>query len=272
MHSAQTQFHPNDMGAVSSEQQQAQQQQLHQQAMQAVYHGVTADSMAALLQAAPDFGVQHGLKYDMTGMHQHGQPVHGVPNGYYTPTSQTFPQGQAVLSNQPLAYSNQQDVAAFKMDDQSRKPPSATATNDRELRELLNRNRGRGLPDVASEVIATERTSKSERTKQLFAMLWLEANTKPAKTSVPRSRVYHTYASRCATERVQPLNPASFGKLVRVIWPGIATRRLGVRGESKYHYVDLCLVNDPQENSQSGRQRLLSITSKSAEPPIMDFK
>ena len=281
MHSAQTQFHPNDMAAVPPQQQ----QQIHQQAMQAVYHDVTADNMAALLQAAPEFGVQHGLKYDMaTGMHQHGQPVHAVANGYYAPsTTQPFAQGQAVLPHQSLAYSNQfntlrsaslppQDAATFKMEDQARKPPSATATNDRELRELLNRNRGRALPDVASEVIATERTSKSERTKQLFAMLWLEANTKPAKTSVPRSRVYHTYASRCATERVQPLNPASFGKLVRVIWPGIATRRLGVRGESKYHYVDLCLVNDPQENSQSSRQRLLSVTSKTAEPPIIDFK
>jgi regulatory factor X len=43
---------------------------------------------------------------------------------------------------------------------------------------------------------------------------------------------------------VQPLNPASFGKLVRVIFPGIQTRRLGIRGESKYHYVDLALKDD----------------------------
>ena len=42
-----------------------------------------------------------------------------------------------------------------------------------------------------------------------------------------------------------PLNPASFGKLVRVIFPGIQTRRLGVRGESKYHYVDLALEEEP---------------------------
>ena len=41
-----------------------------------------------------------------------------------------------------------------------------------------------------------------------------------------------------------PLNPASFGKLVRVIFPGIQTRRLGVRGESKYHYVDLALEDE----------------------------
>lgn len=41
-----------------------------------------------------------------------------------------------------------------------------------------------------------------------------------------------------------PLNPASFGKLVRIIFPGIQTRRLGQRGESKYHYVDLALTDD----------------------------
>lgn len=74
----------------------------------------------------------------------------------------------------------------------------------------------------------------------------LKTACKAAKTSVPRSRVYSTYAETCATERVQPLNPASFGKLVRVIFPGLQTRRLGVRGESKYHYVDLALVDDPQ--------------------------
>ena len=72
---------------------------------------------------------------------------------------------------------------------------------------------------------------------------------KPAKTSVPRNRVYSQYANRCGTERVVPLNPASFGKLVRVIFPGIQTRRLGVRGESKYHYVDLALEDEQPNNA-----------------------
>lgn len=76
----------------------------------------------------------------------------------------------------------------------------------------------------------------------------LHAICKPAKTSVPRNRVYSQYANRCGTERVVPLNPASFGKLVRVIFPGIQTRRLGVRGESKYHYVDLALDEEQANN------------------------
>ena len=45
------------------------------------------------------------------------------------------------------------------------------------------------------------------------------------------------------------LNPASFGKLVRIIFPNVQTRRLGVRGESKYHYVDLSLVPDDDDRN-----------------------
>ncbi len=69
-------------------------------------------------------------------------------------------------------------------------------------------------------------------------------------SSVPRSRVFSRYATRCGTERVPPLNPASFGKLVRIIFPGIQTRRLGQRGESKYHYVDLALVDERMESQE----------------------
>jgi regulatory factor X len=56
--------------------------------------------------------------------------------------------------------------------------------------------------------------------------------------------VYCCYAERCGSERVSVLNPASFGKLVRIIFPNVQTRRLGVRGESKYHYVDLSVIED----------------------------
>lgn len=71
------------------------------------------------------------------------------------------------------------------------------------------------------------------------------------KGSVPRGRVYANYASRCATERITVLNPASFGKLVRVLFPGLKTRRLGVRGESKYHYVNFSLVDDQPDLRES---------------------
>ena len=81
----------------------------------------------------------------------------------------------------------------------------------------------------------------------------LNSVCKKSSHSVPRNRVFSHYAVRCGTERVPPLNPASFGKLVRIIFPGIQTRRLGMRGESKYHYVDLSLVDDQQETGGNER-------------------
>ncbi|KAK4543088.1 hypothetical protein LTR36_005865 [Oleoguttula mirabilis] len=162
-------------------------------------------------------------------------------------------------------------------DDKRRKGSALTATNDKELREMLSKNEGRPLREVAQEVISKERTPMAEKTKQLFAMLWLRAVCKPAKTSVPRNRVYSQYANRCGTERVIPLNPASFGKLVRVIFPGIQTRRLGVRGESKYHYVDLALDDEntnPITNPSFGAYNQLNNRprrSESATTQQIDF-
>jgi regulatory factor X len=83
------------------------------------------------------------------------------------------------------------------------------------------------------------------------------------KGSVPRGRVYANYASRCATERITVLNPASFGKLVRVLFPGLKTRRLGVRGESKYHYVNFSLMDDQPELKEPMIQPALPITGPS---------
>lgn len=57
-------------------------------------------------------------------------------------------------------------------EERRRKGSSATATNDKELRELLVKNENRGLQEVAQEVIQKERTPQAEKTKQLFAMLW----------------------------------------------------------------------------------------------------
>ncbi|MCJ1307539.1 hypothetical protein MMC25_001185 [Agyrium rufum] len=118
-----------------------------------------------------------------------------------------------------------------------KKGNASSQANEIELRRLLEENEGRSLKELAQRV--AER--RSEKDKQVFGMFWLRAYCKRSTGSVPRNRVFGHYATRCGNERVPPLNPASFGKLVRIIFPGIATRRLGVRGESKYHYVELTL-------------------------------
>lgn len=79
----------------------------------------------------------------------------------------------------------------------------------------------------------------------------LKENCRKSSGSVRRDKVYCCYAEKCGTERVSVLNPASFGKLVRIIFPNVQTRRLGVRGESKYHYVDLSVIEEKQQPHSS---------------------
>jgi regulatory factor X len=111
----------------------------------------------------------------------------------------------------------------------------------------------------------------------LLTIFRLKGTCRKSGASVPRNRVYTKYAERCSTERVIPLNPASFGKLVRVIFPSIQTRRLGVRGESKYHYVDLELVNveadDAEETSRPGTGQVSrqSLNRQDSNGPKLDF-
>ncbi|KAI2092186.1 hypothetical protein LOZ36_000647 [Ophidiomyces ophidiicola] len=120
---------------------------------------------------------------------------------------------------------------------------SSSIANDNELRRLLRQYDGYTLQQMAAEVQKHEGAGgKSEKVKQVFAMVWLRENCQKSNGSVRRDRVYCCYAEKCGTERVSVLNPASFGKLVRIIFPNVQTRRLGVRGESKYHYVDLSII------------------------------
>ncbi|KAL9128663.1 MAG: hypothetical protein Q9217_002691 [Psora testacea] len=151
----------------------------------------------------------------------------------------------------PSINENKMQIGAGMVDGQKKVPNKGNASsqaNDQALRRLYRENCHRDLKDVAASVLANERGPKAEKTKQIFAMNWLSTVCKKANTSVPRNRVYSHYAQRCGTERVPLLNHASFGKLVRIIFPDIQTRRLGIRGESKYHYVDLALIEDQPES------------------------
>ncbi|OAK94853.1 hypothetical protein IQ06DRAFT_320856 [Phaeosphaeriaceae sp. SRC1lsM3a] len=236
----------------------------------------------ALLQAAQHASAQDNLmNMSLESVQQYlgypsestPQPTH--PNGMSAPPMDTHPYHTSMVqqSQQPSFMA----PPAEGEDKKKKSSASGSATNDKELRQLLAQNENRNLKDVAAEVIQNDRTSKAEKSKQLFAMLWLRSVCRTAKTSVPRNRVYSKYAERCGTDRVIPLNPASFGKLVRVIFPGIQTRRLGVRGESKYHYVDLALINDSDDGedsrrpSTSGAMAQHALKRQASAGPKLDF-
>lgn len=105
--------------------------------------------------------------------------------------------------------------------------------------------------------------------------------------SLPRSTLYNHYLTHCSETKIDPVNAASFGKLIRSVFMGLRTRRLGTRystiitfvaifcnyiflfrGNSKYHYYGIrikasSLLNDfSTEESLPGRTNQSSTSKK----------
>ncbi|XP_054706636.1 transcription factor RFX4-like [Uloborus diversus] len=73
-------------------------------------------------------------------------------------------------------------------------------------------------------------------------LLWLEENYETAEgVCIPRSTLYMHYVDFCAKNFMQPVNAASFGKIIRQQFPQLTTRRLGTRGQSRYHYYGIAI-------------------------------
>ena len=61
-------------------------------------------------------------------------------------------------------------------------------------------------------------------------MQWLFENYETAEgVSLPRSTMYNHYLRHCAANKIDAVNAASFGKLIRSVFIGLKTRRLGTR-------------------------------------------
>ncbi|VVC39293.1 DNA-binding RFX-type winged-helix domain,Winged helix-turn-helix DNA-binding domain [Cinara cedri] len=98
---------------------------------------------------------------------------------------------------------------------------------------------------------------------------WLMENYEMAEgVSLPRSTLYNHYLTHCSETKIDPVNAASFGKLIRSVFMGLRTRRLGTRGNSKYHYYGIrvkasSLLNDfSNEESLPGRTNQSSSSKK----------
>jgi regulatory factor X, other len=97
-----------------------------------------------------------------------------------------------------------------------------------------------GLEKLAANVRAATTTSASDRAKQIFVQAWLTANYAPYPDgNVPRQGLYFSYRRVCDQYGIPHINTATLGKAIRLCFPTIKTRRLGVRGNSKYHYCGI---------------------------------
>jgi len=88
---------------------------------------------------------------------------------------------------------------------------------------------------------ASQRVPISHTTRASpITVQWLLENYETSDgVSLPRSTLYHHYLRHCAENKIDAVNAASFGKLIRSVFVGLKTRRLGTRGNSKYHYYGI---------------------------------
>lgn len=96
------------------------------------------------------------------------------------------------------------------------------------------------LMDRARLVNSTSNIAQQDKARSQWVRQWLRLSYTPSKNvTVPRQGLFASYEQSCMEYGVKPINAASFGKAVRAAYPKIKTRRLGKRGNSKYHYIDL---------------------------------
>ncbi|XP_033337437.1 regulatory transcription factor Rfx isoform X3 [Megalopta genalis] len=98
-----------------------------------------------------------------------------------------------------------------------------------------------GGTTVTVEDAATAAANMTHATRVSQATVhWLLENYETADgVSLPRSTLYNHYLRHCSENKLDPVNAASFGKLIRSVFLGLRTRRLGTRGNSKYHYYGI---------------------------------
>ncbi|KAJ8374478.1 hypothetical protein SKAU_G00050580 [Synaphobranchus kaupii] len=103
---------------------------------------------------------------------------------------------------------------------------------------------------------------------------WLLDNYETADgVSLARCSLYHHYLRHCQEQKLDPVNAASFGKLIRSVFMGLRTRRLGTRGNSKYHYYGIRVKPDSplsrlQDDSQYMAMRQQPVHQKQRFKPL----
>eukprot|EP00075_Anas_platyrhynchos_P003420 XP_005029258.1 DNA-binding protein RFX2 isoform X4 [Anas platyrhynchos] len=124
-----------------------------------------------------------------------------------------------------------------------------------------------GMENTRHSLSHTSRSSPA-------TLQWLLDNYETAEgVSLPRSSLYNHYLRHCQEHKLDPVNAASFGKLIRSVFMGLRTRRLGTRGNSKYHYYGIRLkpespLNRLQEDTQYMAMRQQPIHQKQRYRPV----
>ena len=107
-------------------------------------------------------------------------------------------------------------------------------------------------------------------------MQWLLDNYETAEgVSLPRNLLYSHYMRHCSGSKIDPVNAASFGKLIRSVFIGLKTRRLGTRYAvvcyrlSVYLYCKRALYVTPPLSVGSVAEEIQNITTMGSESSLI---
>ncbi|XP_033645716.1 DNA-binding protein RFX6-like, partial [Asterias rubens] len=82
--------------------------------------------------------------------------------------------------------------------------------------------------------------TQTGQTQLQDTLKWLNENYERAEgICLPRCVLYTHYLDLCKKRLFTPAGAATFGKIIRQMFPKLTTRRLGTRGQSKYHYYGI---------------------------------
>lgn len=163
---------------------------------------------------------------------------------YYTTTSNTGNYSSNVASNNGGTPSGQYIVPVDEalLTSSCKRDSPQTISSDVHSYNINNAHATQQHSDggaSTSETVSPPNLSHATRVSPA-TVAWLMENYETAEgVSLPRSTLYNHYMLHCNEHKLDAVNAASFGKLIRSVFTGLRTRRLGTRGNSKYHYYGI---------------------------------
>uniref|UniRef100_A0A2S2P0A8 Transcription factor RFX3 n=1 Tax=Schizaphis graminum TaxID=13262 RepID=A0A2S2P0A8_SCHGA len=188
---------------------------------------------------------------------------------HYSPSTNSYSQvintlGQPTCHTQIISngtYIVQQNIDNYHtiISTSQRNSPNSTMSSDMSYHtvstidsDITNTNIDQ-LNDIKLNTVM--QNSSVLRTNKISPLIinWLMENYEMAEgVSLLRSTIYNHYLIHCSKTKIDPVIGPSFGKIIRSVFTGLRTRRLGTRGNSKYHYYGIkikanSLLNDFKE-------------------------
>lgn len=125
---------------------------------------------ASQMQGAQSFSMDASMHSSVgPGMSfgQHQALTHGLPTDSFATANASFTEGDSQMMDD-----NDEGDSFNGMPAAKGSSSRTSANNELEMRQLFQSSKHRNLQEVAKELHGNERGPNSERTRQVFAMLW----------------------------------------------------------------------------------------------------